>query len=404
MITVKTAQQKILRQHRPLGAEQVRLQNALGRTIFESVAAKTDLPVWDNSAMDGFTFSADDTKNATAQKPVRLLIKGLARAGDSLQNLKKKTAFKIMTGAMIPRGADTVLPIEEACIEGQFLVVSEPIKKGKHLRRQGEEIVRGQKLLRRGEVVTPGTVALLATAGIDVLRVFRSPRVAVIATGSELISPGKKLRSGEIYESNSIMLAAALRASGFETVMISVISDHRALLRQKVKKAFRKADVLLLSGGVSVGEYDFSKSELKKMGVRTVFWKVAQKPGKPIYFGKKGARQSVFGLPGNPASAFVCFYQYVYPALRILAGKRNLFLPSVPARLEMPVRCDRSKTLFLKAFFRGGQVRILPCQGSHMVSSLHEANALAVVPSSLKKELPAGQTVEVYLLEERRWE
>ncbi len=396
MKTCNEARHLILKHHKPLRKEKRFLIAALGYIASRNCRASVALPVWDNSAMDGFVLCAADIADATILKPVVIPICGVARAGDAIQKLKPKTALRIMTGAVVPAGGDTILPVEDAQIENEHLVFTQPLQKGRHIRYRGEEICHGALLSIKNQVVTPGTLAFLASVGVSQVDVFAVPRVAVIITGSELLQPGKKLKSGQIYESNSAMLIAALAEMKIKPVLVKIVRDHVPTIRKVLQTALKRSDVVLLSGGVSVGDYDFSKSVLAELKVKTIFWKVAQKPGKPIYFGMRG-NQSIFGLPGNPASAFVCFYEYVYPALKRLAGWENPFLPRRDYSALQEIRRDSSKTLFLKCDVKNDCVRILSHQGSHMVSSLHTANALAAIPPGMNS-VGEGEKVSVDIL------
>lgn len=381
MITPRAAQRLITRHCKRLPSVSLPIDQALGHVLCETVRATMDLPRFDNSAMDGYAVRADDTRGATAGDPRRLVIVKPVFAGDRTgRTLNADRACGIMTGAALPRGADAVIPIERAQVDGTTLVVDGPVERFRHVRRRGEETTAGAVVIAGG-IVHPGTIACLATLGKDRVRVVRRPRVAVIATGDETVTPGRRLASGQIYDSNSPMIAAALRQMGIEPCRIRRVGDHYAALASAVRAALAESDVLIVTGGVSVGKRDFLRRVLAAHGVREVFWRVAQKPGKPLYFGAKGTRV-VFGLPGNPASAFTCFYVYVYAALRRMAGYRDGSLPTGSFALAGPATPDPSKWRFLRAHLEGdsGRVDPLAAQGSHMITSLADANALIVLP------------------------
>ena len=302
-----------------------------------------------------------------------------------------------MTGAPIPVGADTVLPKEAAVVKNHFLVMDSIVPQGRHIRKKGEEVKKGVRVLRRYSVIHPGTLAVLTSLGMSGVKVFRKPRVSVIATGSELVEPGSPLHPGKIYDSNSWMIAACLRDMGIDTVLKKTVRDEPKLIRRVVQKALRLSDVVILLGGVSVGDYDYVKDILKKLDVKTIFWKVKQKPGKPLYFGKR-KDTLVFGLPGNPASAYICFYEYVYSALRLMSGFQSPDLRREQARIESKIKRDPEKSIFLKGKIHQNHkmstVLALPHQGSHMVSSLHESNGLIVLPPGTG-QINRGQAVFV---------
>jgi molybdopterin molybdotransferase len=236
--------------------------------------------------------------------------------------------------------------------------------------------------------------------GKDRVTVFDKPKVSLITTGNELVRPGIPLAPGQIYDSNSLMIQSALKNMGIRPLTVSRVKDNPKSLKRAVAMALRQSDVLILMGGVSVGKYDFVKDILKETGVRTIFWKVNQKPGKPLYFGKRG-KTLIFGLPGNPASVFTCFYEYVFPAIRRMSGFRDPYLLRQAARVQSEVKPDRKKILFLKARaeLNGGRKTVITLgrQGSHMISSLQDANCFILIPPS-RKTIKRGQRVRIDLL------
>lgn len=397
MITVEQAQRLILRHARRLAAQTLPLSGALGCVLAENVRVPVGLPHWDNSAMDGFALRSGETRGASASHPARFTVAGVVKAGDNPgTKLRAGQAMRIMTGAVIPPGADAVVALEDAVSADGHVEVRHPVARGRHIRREGEEWKRGARLPWKDAAITPGTAGFLATLGHDRVKAYAKPRVAVIVTGSELIPCGAALRAGKIYDSNSAMLAGALHAMGIIPVLSATVKDDRRCIRDVLRRALKTSDTVILAGGVSAGDYDYSRTILAELGVRGVFWKIRQKPGKPMYFGTKG-RRLVFGLPGNPASAFVCFYEFVWPALRRQMGHAGPFLERVRAAAAQDILPDSSKTLFLKAKLeaRGGRdaVRVLGHQASHMISSLHEAQGLAVIPPGEKK-IPRGGIVD----------
>lgn len=376
MITVERAKALILGSVKPEKAR-VPLGEAGGLILAGDLTAPHDFPHWDNSAMDGFVLSSADVRRASVNAPVRLRLAGVVKAGDSRQRrLRSGAAMRIMTGAAIPAGADTVLAKEKAKTEGKVLVVGEPVPAGNHVRRRGEDLRRGSRFETRGRLVTPGMTGFLASLGKASVLVYRRPRVSVLATGSELVKPGKRLGPGHIYDSNAPMLEAALAHMGLAPAFVKTVPDRPDVIAGEVRRLLTASDVLILAGGVSVGDYDYVKEILEKNGARTVFWRIKQKPGKPLYFARVGKRL-VFGLPGNPVSAYMCFYQYVYPALRAFMGFSDPFLPKADAG-GLKGRRDEEKTVFTAVRRRGSKIEPLSHQGSHMVSALAETEGWIV--------------------------
>lgn len=380
MISPGRALERVRRACRRLPAESVPLAAAAGRVLARSVRTPFPLPRFDNSAMDGFAVCAADTRHASKGTPVRLDLRRTVFAGDDGGRLARGESCRIMTGAPLPGGADAVIPVELAVAERGMLVVDAPVAPGRHVRRRGEEVGSGALVARAGTVIHPGVISALASVGRDPVDVYGVPRVAVIATGDETVLPGRPLGAGEIYDSNTPMLAALVRQAGFEPVRVRRVRDHRGALRSAVAAALDRCDVLVTTGGVSMGERDLLRPVLESLGAREVFWRVRQKPGKPLYFGRLGKRL-VFGLPGNPASAMVCFYIYVYPALRWLAGVSRAGLPEAWARVTGRPPGDAARFQFLRGrAAEDGTVEALPAQGSHMVTALGRCDRLIVVP------------------------
>lgn len=400
MISVEEAKEKILQEVQILPSLRLPLGHAPHRVLAADVRAPIPLPLADNSAMDGFALKAGDTHAATPENPVRLRIAGTRRAGEAKPiTFRSGEAIRIMTGATIPAGADAVVRKEAVEEMGKQAVIREPVALGTNIRRRGEDVQNGDLVLKKGTVLHSRSIGLLANLGLPAVKVYRPPRVALVVTGSELVAPGKGLAPGKIYDSNTAMLLAALRELHLEPWLVRRVGDHQTKLKKVLQSALDKADVIILVGGVSVGDYDFSKSSLGRLGVRTVFWKVAQKPGMPLFFGRK-SKTLVFGLPGNPVSAWVCFFEYVRPALRAM---QNIPLPlnsNSRAELKEPIQASPKMTVFLRGIFQGSNghrtVRALSGQGSHMLKALAEANCLIPVRS---ETISAGSEVEVHSLE-----
>lgn len=398
MISPEEARKIILRESPPLGEESVSLSEALGRVLSREIHSPIDLPPHDHSAMDGFALRAKDTEGAVPQHPRVLEVLGDHPAGAPRPRaLEELQAYRIMTGAMLPPGADSVVMQEKAQDLGDRVRIMQPVSLGANVRRRGEELKRGSLGLRSGQYLNSRHLGFLAQMGLDPLRVYRKPKVGVVITGSELISPGEVPEAGKQYDSNGTLLSAGLQEEGIRPVFMERVKDHPEKLFFCLSRAMREADMVLLTGGVSVGKYDFSKKVLEKLSVRRCFWGVAQKPGKPLFFGKIGS-QLIFGLPGNPASAWICFYLYVRPALWALQGRvdREFMVSKLP--LTETVKMDPKKTVFLKGIREASGVRPLQGQGSHMLSSLAEADSLLEIPPR-EAALAEGAKVSVYSIE-----
>jgi molybdopterin molybdotransferase len=380
MITPREALDLVRRHCRPLGAHVVPIDEALDCVLAENVKTPFPMPRFDNSAMDGFAIRSSDTDNAVEMNPVRLKIADTVFAGRRGTALRRGETCRIMTGARMPKGADTVVPVENAITEGGHLIVAGPVEESRHVRYRGEEVRSGARILEQGTHIHPGVIAALASVGRDEVKVVRRPRVALISTGDETVAPGGDLGESQIYDSNSPMIVALLRQMGIEAVRVRQVSDKRGALLRAVRSALEHADVLITTGGVSMGEHDYLRPVLGELGVKEVFWRVSQKPGKPLYFGVKGINR-VFGLPGNPASAFVCFYVYVYPALRRMSGLiESDALVEEALAAEEALSGDAKRWQLLRGKSKGEGVSKLSGQGSHMVTALAQTDRLIVVP------------------------
>jgi len=380
----------------PLPPERVALRDALGRGLAADVVASRPLPPFDNSQMDGYAFRAADAPRPGA----RLRLSMEVFAGDAPGSaLPEGTCCRVFTGAPLPSGADCVEMQEEAVRAGAFVRFRRAAEKGRFVRPAGADVRKDAVALRRGAPVDAGAVGLAAALGRSEVLVHRRPRVALLATGNEIVPMDRAPAPGEILDSNSHALAAACVEAGAEPVLLALARDERRSLRAAVRAA-RGFDVLVTSGGVSVGERDLVRSALEAAGARIDFWKVAIRPGKPFAFGRWG-RTAVFGLPGNPASAWVTFEVFVRPALRLLAGLAGTGRAVVPARLSRAQEKPRGLTTYLRARARTSRGEIwldaLPTQQSGHLSSLVGMDALAVLPPRPAR-LARGTRVPAILL------
>jgi molybdopterin molybdotransferase len=395
VISVEEALQKILAEVRPLGAEQVPLDAALDRALAERIMAERQLPPWDNSAMDGYAVRAADVREG-APMPVVFTI----AAGHAAAPLPGGSAARVMTGAPVPKGADAVVKREDADEKGGKVAFRELPKVGAHVRRAGDDVELGATVLAFGDPIGAGEIGLLAALGRTLVAVHRQPRVAILSTGDELVEADRAPGHGQIVGSNGRALAAQCRQAGALPVVLPIVRDDRAKIRAAFEEALR-ADAVISSGGVSVGDFDFVKDALADLGVKQEFWKVAMKPGKPVTFGTKDGR-ALFGLPGNPASSMVGFELFVRPALRKLGGHRTVERPHALVLLDEPYRHSGDRRHFLRAQVRREgallRARLNARQGSGMLRSMVGVNALVEIGEQAGV-LDVGAQVRALLLE-----
>jgi molybdopterin molybdotransferase len=374
----------VLESVRPLGGEDVPVARAAGRVVAARALAVTDLPPFDSSAMDGYAVRAADT-------PGRLRVVGHSAAGKpETRALGAGEAIVISTGAVVPDGADAVVPVERTSGD----VEVEAVGSGENVRPRAGDARAGDVIVERGDVLRPAQLGALAAAGVVLVRCTRRPRVSVLATGSELRAPGEQLAPGEIYESNTVLLAAQLESAGAEVTVLRSVGDDESATRDALERGL-DSDVLVTSGGVSVGPHDLVRGALAALGAEEVFWRVAVKPGKPIAFAVRG-ETLVFGLPGNPVSSLVGFELFVRPALLALQGARDARPAYLPGRLGASVRRNEHRDEFLRARTRveDGSVVLDPLTGqeSHMIVRSAAASALVLVPRG-SGVLPDGAQV-----------
>ena len=401
MINASEALQIILDNTPRLGIEKVALLDALGRILAEDIVAKEDLPPFNNSSMDGFAVASSDLIHATKEEPCVMRIIGESSAGNVFsRRVSPGQTARVMTGGMIPKGTDSVIPIEQATEPDKDKVqFTGPIKIGQFVRAIGEDVERGETVLREGQSITPGALGVLAALGHNQLRVYRRPLVDIIATGDEVVEISKKPGRGRIRNSNSYSLAGHVHTAGGMPRLLGIAPDKEKDLRKKISEGLN-ADVLLITGGVSVGKYDLVKDVLSDLGVEIKFWRVNIKPGKPLVFGRR-KKTLVFGLPGNPVSTSVTFLQFVQPALLRMKGSTEVQPMRFSASIDRDFLKSDGKRHFVRgiAFQRSGELHVATTgtQSSGAMSSMSKANCLIVIPEDVSL-VKKGEKVEVEFL------
>ena len=426
LLRLEEARAHMLAGVRALPAEWVTLERALGRVLAEPLDTQVSLPPWDNSAMDGFALRAADVSGASLGEPIVLEVIGEVPAGHAPDvGVTPGTAIRVFTGALMPPGADAVVPVEDTdaprglAARPDRVAIHQGAATGAHIRLAGEDVRAGERILPAGVTVSPARLALAAATGHGELLVHRRPRVAVLATGDELVPAGRPLGAAGIHDSNSVSLAAQVRAAGAKPVRLGLARDRSEEVVARLREGVAVADMVIASGGVSVGAHDVVKDAFGAVGTLDL-WRVAVQPGKPVAFGHaKRARgqggdggsdeQAVllFGLPGNPVSTFVTFEIFVRPVLRRLAGHADATgRMLIRAELVEPITKSPGRRAFLRVRLEpdpdratGWRATLSGGQGSHVISALAEANGLAVVPEEVDS-LPSGALVDVVVLDE----
>ncbi|MCW3090320.1 MAG: molybdopterin molybdochelatase [Ferruginibacter sp.] len=392
MISVEEAKNIIQQQVVTLDPVTQPLVESAGSLLAENVFATVDIPAFAQSSMDGYAFSFSGWQSGTT-----LQVAGEVAAGsDQTVPFSPGQAVRIFTGAPVPDGADTVVMQENVTVtQGKLSIQNEKLSAGGNVRLKGSEIKAGAIALEAGTNLTPAAMGFLAGIGVTQVTVFPQPIVSIIVTGRELQQPGKPLQRGQVYESNSLALKAALKQLFINEVKVHWADDELEILKAILQSALDESDVVLLTGGVSVGDYDFVLEAATQCGVTQLFHRIKQRPGKPLYFGKKD-NKLVFGLPGNPSSVLTCFYEYVLPALQQLANQKpglNLLNAPLAKAVEKPT----GLTHFLKGFYDGQSVTVLEAQESYRLSSFARANCLVKIDEATT-HCAAGEKVEIHLL------
>jgi molybdopterin molybdotransferase len=392
VITVSEAKNIIASNVKALQPVTVLLTAAVGLVLAEDIYATLNIPAFRQSAMDGYGFQFDDH---VAKKEI--IINGEVPAGsDALITIGSQQAVRIFTGAPVPEGVDTVVMQEKVSVQNKQLVIQDDqLLKGLNIRAIGSEIALGEIALEKETVLSPAAIGFLAGIGVTTVKVYPKPTITIIVTGNELQEPGVALKPGQVYESNSLMLTAILQQLHINNITVVKAADDLLTLQNVLQTALQNSDVVLLTGGISVGDYDFVVEAATLAGVTQLFHKIKQKPGKPLFFGKKDSKL-VFGLPGNPSSVLTCFYEYVIPALEQISTQK-----SSSKTIYLPLAKDHFKkgifTNFLKGIYTDKDVLPLDAQDSFRLSSFAKANCLICLGEE-EKQYKAGEIVAVHLI------
>lgn len=412
MISVRKAREIILKNIIPLKkSELIKIESALGRVCASDVKSRENIPPFNNSAMDGFAVRAEDLKGLSRENQKILEVVGNLAAGYTTgKTIRPGKAIRIMTGAHLPKGADSVVMAEDTVKDerrkakgegrNEFVKIFKEVKRGENVRCAGEDVEKGEVVVKEGLIVKSGHVGMLAALGFNKIKVFKRPQVAILATGDELVQVKEGLRPGKIRNSNSYSLYSQVLKSGALPVLLGIARDNRKDLETKITQGL-SADMLIVSGGVSVGDYDFVKDVLNDLGTKMKFWRVAMKPGKPLAFGMM-RRTPVFGLPGNPVSSMVAFEQFARPALLKLSGARDLFRFCLPAVFTDNFKKKKGLRYFLRVILanKSGQLyaSLTGPQGSGILKSMVLANGIAEFPENIEL-IRKGETAEVTYLD-----
>jgi molybdopterin molybdotransferase len=404
--TVREASERILTGATPLGIERVPLVDALGRALAEDIQSPLDHPPWDNSSMDGYAVRAADVVEVTSGTPVSLPVLETVRAGQQPSRvLEPRSAIRVMTGAPIPKGADSVIRVEDTDGGESTVLIRDARDAGRNVRPRGEDLRTGDVAVAKGTILGPAHLGVLASVGVSMAPVHRVPRVAVLASGDELVDVDRfdeVMRGERIVSSNSYTLRAAVSAAGAEPIDLGIAHDDPAAYEQLVSGA-AGSDLLITSGGVSVGAFDFTKDVLRSLGAELHLWRVKMRPGAPLGFGTLGAMPWL-GLPGNPVSAMVTFELFARPLIRRLRGETCTFARAVKVRVRDDIALAAPLMHFLRATIEwtddGPWARLTGPQGSGLLTSMARADALLVIPAE-RLRVSAGETAKAILLGER---
>jgi len=365
------------------------VSEAMGCILYKNVISPINMPPFRQSAMDGYALYLQDASVYN--------IIGEVKAGDNYHPvLKPGDTVRIFTGAPVPDTANAVVMQEKTHVENDVLTIESQISLHENIRPLGEQVLKNQVALKKGTLITPAAIGFLTSLGITKVNVYKKPSVAIVVTGNELAEAGHDLDYGQIYESNATMLISALHKAGYKNVSNYKVNDNYENTVRLLDSVISSHDLVLVSGGISVGDYDFVGKALEEIGVNELFYKVKQKPGKPLFFGKK-EKAIIFALPGNPAAALSCFYVYVYLALEKMSGNKHFSLPRIKAESKSDYIKKGDRAQFLKAIYKNGSVEILEGQNSSMLHTFALANALVYLDEHINS-VDIDDLVEVILL------
>ncbi|MCT8978641.1 molybdopterin molybdotransferase MoeA [Clostridium sp. CX1] len=396
MISVDDALNMIAENTEVLEAERVDIVHCLNKVLAEDIYSNDNLPPFDKSAMDGYAIRSEDTNNLSGESIIGLEIIGVIKAGDySKEELNTGQAFKIMTGAALPKGADGVIEIEKVKVKDNKVYISKEVSEGNNVIKLGEEIKKGNLALKKGKIIRPSEVGLLASLGYSSVKVYKSPKVALIITGDELVDIDSKLERGKIRNSNEYSLRALISNLEAEILSLGIVSDDKNTLKEKVNYALENADIVISSGGASVGDYDFIEEILKEIGADIKFNKVSIKPGKPVTFATY-KEKLFFGLPGNPMSLITTFEELVKPAIEIMKGKVNLHAEEIEVILadDFKAKAGRRKYIYVELRKENGAyyAHNLGKQCSNHLMVMSKTNGLIIIPEE-RGTVKAGEVV-----------
>jgi len=381
-----------------LGSEEINIENSINRILSQKILSKFSHPRFDNSAMDGFAVKSIDTKGASREFPVKLNIKGTLSAGLNKKNkINSSECYEIMTGAKIPSGADSVVIVENSSgfSNSNYVEIYKEVKLGENIRFKGEEIKVNKSIIEIGKKIGPYEVANSVSFGYNKISVYKKPKISIFTTGNELVMPGTNLKPGQIYNSNLFLLVELAKNIGFEIKESKILKDDKDQLKLSITKALNNSDIIISSGGISMGKYDFLKLIYKNIGVKELIHKIAQKPGKPMYFGNFD-KKLIFGLPGNPISCLICFLEYIWPLSEKMMGKttQNLYQEAELTN-PFPVEKDKHRFLLGKVFLFNKKLYAIPSKkvGSHMLSSTIDSNAILMSSPSFH-QLNKGEKIK----------
>jgi molybdopterin molybdotransferase len=406
MIKFVEALETILKHTNRLGKEKVCITQSLGRVLAEDIIADRDNPPSDNSGMDGFAVKYEDIKDASEESPAVLKIVGEAKAGGDIPEIKKGEASYIYTGGLIPKGADTIVQKELTKVEEDRVYIYKALKKGANIRKQGEDYKKGEILIKAGKKIRPAEMGIIASVNKPFVYVYQEPKVCILTTGDEILDIGEPITSlSQIRTSNTYSLYGQVLEAGGQPIIGGFVKDNPKDIEEKLQFA-KNSDILITTGGVSMGKYDLIRDFVQKvLGVKIIFWKVAQKPGKPLVFGVWGENNEklFFGIPGNPVASMVVFENFVKPVIRKMRGETKIFDPKIKAKLTKTYSRKKSERLeFFRVFveYKNGEFLATPFgkQGSNILTGMVYANGLALIDIG-KNEIKEGEEVEVIIFD-----